>query len=64
MHQDVESITHELKAGTNQISWSTRQKALRDTGVVLCWSSVVAAIVVASDFVLHIGLQSMLHLFS
>ena len=44
------------------ISWPKPAAALKNTGIVLLWSGILAAVVVSADFLGSAGLQAILQL--
>lgn len=60
MEQNAAAFAKGIKASTQKISWPSMKKTVKNTGIVLAWSGILAGIVFLADFVSGAGFQALI----
>lgn len=62
MEQNAATFTKGIKTSVHKISWPSFGKTMKNTGIVLAWSGILAGIVFLADFVSNAGFQALINL--
>lgn len=62
MEQNAAAFAKGIKASAHKISWPSFGKTMKNTGIVLAWSGILAGIVFLADFASSAGFQALINL--